>query len=81
MGFSWKNQIAKREKKLLYRVEKLAIVNPDFKAAHPELVRELETGVTRVEIKKYVKKIMDKSMKYGQVPKPSVIVKRMNRVV
>ncbi len=81
MPFSWANQLVKTEKKLLQRTIILAKINPDFRKDHPELAREAELGNTQVEVKKFVKKKLDKHIKYGNVPKPSVIIKRMNRVV
>ncbi len=81
MPFSWGNSKKKTEKKMLYRVSRLAVINPDFRIRYPELAREVEMGNTRVEIRKHVENIMKKKLKYGAVPKPSVIIKRMNRVV
>ncbi len=81
MGFSWKKEIEKAEIHMLYRTRTLAKNNPDFQARYPELKREVETGTSTVEIKKYVKKRMDKIKKYSEVPKPSPVVTRFNRVV
>ncbi len=81
MAFSWLNHIKKTETKLTLRTLQLLVINPDFKIKHPELVRELEAGNSTVELKKYVKKIVEKRSKLAKVPKPSVIVKRYNRVV
>ncbi len=81
MGFSWKNHIVKTEKKLIYRTKILAKTNPDFIAAHADLSREAEKGITNVEAKAFVKKIMAKRIKYGKVPKNSVVIQRFNRVV
>ncbi len=82
MAFSWQNHIAKLEKKQLYRAERLAKSgNTDFKMRYPNLVREIETGNTRSETKQMIKKNIEIHVKYGHVPKPSVLIKRMNRVV
>ncbi len=83
MTFSWANAKAKARQKLEYRVGKLAIHNPDFKIAHPELVKEtLNKSITnKVETKKYVVKIMDKKQKYASPPPPSIVPKRYNRSV
>ncbi len=56
--------------------------NPDFKAKHPELAKELMTKSieNKVETRKYVDKIMDKKLRYAEKPKASVIIKRYNRV-
>ncbi len=66
---------------MLFRVERLAKINPDFRARHAELAREADSGTTNVEMKKYVNLVIKKHLKYGAVPKPSVTIKRMNRVV
>jgi len=65
----------------MYRAGRLLKVNDDFKVRHPELAREAELGNTTVELKKFVKKNIEMHVKYGKVPKPSVIIKRLNRVV
>ncbi len=64
------------------RVQKLATSNPDFRSQHPELVKELlnKQISNKVETKKYLDKLMDKKFKYSERPKPSVIIKRYNRV-
>ncbi len=41
MPFSWVNAKLKAREKFEYRVSKLAKSNPDFKVAHPELVKEI----------------------------------------
>ncbi len=68
MGFSWKKEIEKAEIHMLYRVRIMSKNNKDFQARYPELKREVETGTSTVEIKKYVKKRMDKIKKYAEVP-------------
>ncbi len=80
MPFSWENNKKKSEIKLLYRNKILVKTNPDFRMAHPELAKESETGNTDVEIKKFTNKQIARRIKYAQVPKPSLIVKRLNRV-
>ncbi len=83
VGFSWENHKKKTEERMLVRLESLARVNPDFKVVHPELVKELlnKAMINKVETKKYIQKILLKKFKYGEVPKPSIIIKRLNRVV
>ncbi len=82
MTFSWSNHKKKAEIKLLYRVNKMSKdMDGDFRKDHPELAKEAGTGTTNVEAKKFVNKILAKKFKYAQMPKPSVIIKRMNRVV
>ncbi len=81
MAFSWKQQKINAEKHLLYRYGIEAKTNPDFRIAHPELSREAETGNTNVELKKFIAKKIEKQFKYGEVPKPSTVIKRYNRVV
>ncbi len=81
MPFSWENTQKQYAKKLLYRYGRLAKINPDFQVRHPELTREAELGNTQVELKKFVDLEVKKKLKYGRVPRPSVIIKRMNRVV
>ncbi len=80
MAFSWANHQIKTENRLLRRITQLAKVNPDFQVSHPELVKEVSANTTSVERKKFVDKLVRKKRKYGAVPKPSVIVKRYNRV-
>ncbi len=80
MAFSWQRNIKRTKIKLLQRTQSLARSNSDFRIVHPELVRELESGNTDIEMKKYVDDKIKKRLKYGQVPKPSVIIKRLNRV-
>ncbi len=83
MGFSWKHHFDQQEARLLQRLTSLARVNPDFQVAHPELVKELSSKmiVNKIETKRYIQKKLKKSRKYSEVPKPSVIIKRLNRVV
>ncbi len=81
MTFSWAGQKLKVRKKFILRTQILAMVNPDFRIAHPNLVKEVETGTSDVEIKKYCNDICDKHFKYGKTPEPSIKIKRMNRVV
>ncbi len=82
MAFSWKHHSEIREKKLLFRMKSLARSNPDFKIAHPELVKELlnDGMANKVETKKFIRSKNERADKYGKVPKPSVIIKRFNRV-
>ncbi len=80
-AFSWANQKIKAREKALYRVTKLVKSNPDFRSKYPELAREVEKGNSLVESKKYVDKKVDRKLKYGEIPKPSIIIKRPNRVV
>ncbi len=83
MTFSWKNQKLKTELHLLQRYTSLATANSDFAIQHPELVKELlnKSLSNKVETKKFIKDKLGKKFKYGEIPKPSVIIKRMNRVV
>ncbi len=81
MSFSWANHLKKTEKKLIYRYNILSKTNVDFRIRHPNLAKEAETNQTDVELKKYVQLEMLRKLKYGKVPKPSLIVKRLNRVV
>ncbi len=80
MGFSWKMALERAELHQLDRLDKLCHCNPDFQVAHPNLVKEANTNTTTVERKKFVKELMAKRLKYARVPKPSVIIKRYNRV-
>ncbi len=82
MAFSWKHQFEIREKRLMVRMKSLARSNPDFKIAHPELVKELlnDNMANKVETKKFILKKTERIDKFGKVPKPSVIIKRFNRV-
>lgn len=82
MPFSWSNAKLKAREKFQYRCEKLATSNPDFKLAHPELVKELlnKSIQNKVETKKYCQKVMDRKQKYASMPPPSVVIKRYNRV-
>ncbi len=68
---------------MLVRYKCLARANPDFQIAHPELVKELMNDqiANKVETKKFIKRICDKRKKYGEIPKPSLVIKRYNRVV
>ncbi len=83
MAFSWKHYRDKAPKEMLRRYRAMALNNPDFAVNHPELKKELlnDSIVNKVETKKYIQKCCDKSAKYAAVPKPSVIIKRYNRVV
>ncbi len=84
MPFSWENQIRKLLEKQMYRCERLVKGgNVDFVTRYPELARELldDSIKVKVQTKKYVVRIIERNLKYGKIPKPSVIVKRMNRVV
>ncbi len=78
--FGWRNENLKTKNRLLRRTKTLALSNPDFKTAHPELAREAEAGNTDVEIKKYVRLKLERVEKYAKVPKDSIIIKRYNRV-
>ncbi len=82
MAFSWANSKIEARQKLQYRCEK-DCDNPDFKAKHPELSKELmnKSIINKVETKKYVQKIMDRKQNYASRPKPSVVIKRYNRSV
>ncbi len=82
MPFSWTNHKIKARSKMLYRCE-MDCDNPDFKNKHPELSKELMNplNTNHTETKKYVQREMDKKQKYGEKPKPSVIIKRYNRIV
>ncbi len=82
MAFSWKQKIAELPAKKLARYTNLARVNPDFQVKHPELTRELLNPDTKkkVETIKYIQHEVDKKVKYGIVPKPSLIPKRFNRI-
>lgn len=81
MTFSWRNSKIKAKAKKYERLVHDAD-NPDFKSQHPELSKELmnKSIINKVETKKYLDKIMDKKFKYAERPKPSVIIKRYNRV-
>ncbi len=80
MPFSWAAHKKKTEIHMLSRLRTLAkMPNSDFAVQHPEFAREAELGITDVEIKKYVKAKIAVKFKYGKTPKPSVIIKRMNR--
>ncbi len=81
MPFSWANQKEKTKVHLLQRTITLLRMNPDFQVNHPELAREISKGITKVETKKYVDKLILKKFRYGETPKDSVIVKRLNRRV
>ncbi len=83
MTFSWANPIIKAREKKYSRCLLLAIHNKDFQVSHPDLVKEItnKSIQNNVETKKYVNKIMDKKLKYAERPKPSVVIKRYNRIV
>ncbi len=81
MGFSWKMALARAELHQEERIDKLCHCNLDFQVAHPNLVKEATANATHVERKKFVKELMAKRLKYARVPKPSVIIKRYNRVL
>ncbi len=81
MGFSWASAKEKRPAKLLQRYQSLARCNPSSLPVN--LVKELldDGNKGKIETKLYIKRKCEKDLKYGEIPKPSVIVKRMNRVV
>ncbi len=83
MAFSWANQKIKTKKHMLQRMKQLANHNPDFAIKHPELVKELlnKSLSNKPETIKYINKKVGKSFKYGETPKPSVVIKRYNRNV
>ncbi len=83
MPFSWKQAIDRVPIDLLKRYKCMARANPDFQVQHPELVKELMNNniQNKVETLKFIKRKCDKTKKYGDVPKPSVVIKRYNRVV
>ncbi len=81
MPFSWL-EAKKLARDTAYRRCVQDCDNPDFKAKHPELSKEIMTKsiLINVETHKYVDKMMDKKQKYSERPKPSVIIKRYNRL-
>ncbi len=83
MPFSWKQAKIKSKVHYFARMQSLAHCNPDFAVQHPELTKELLNDNIKIksESKKYLDKKFDKLFKYGEVPKPSVVIKRYNRLV
>jgi len=82
MSLFWKIQKDRVAPKLMERYTSLAKGgNPDFIANHPNLVKELlnDDIKNKIETKKYIEKKIERDFKYGHVPKPSVIIKRLNR--
>jgi len=80
-AFSWQQDKINARKKQMARAMSLAHCNPDWIAQHPNLAKELlnDSIKVKVETQKYVDQKVDRSLKYGTVPKPSVIIKRYNR--
>ncbi len=81
MAFSWANHKLKAKKHYTARVKSLVYNNQEFRARHSNIVKEVETGNTVVELKKFVDDKFAIAFKYGTTPKNSVIIKRMNRNV
>ncbi len=83
MAFSWKHRIEETEKHWMDKIACQSHSNPDFRAQHPDIVKEMlnESIKNKVETKKFIAKKMQSAKNYAQVPKPSVIIKRYNRVV
>ncbi len=83
MPFSWQHQYLKIPKKLTQRYNSLITGNPEWVVKHPNLAKEfLNKSITnKIEMKKFVDEQVLLRTKYGKVPKPSVIIKRYNRVV
>ncbi len=83
MPFSWKHALERAEKSQLKRYKSLATCNQEWVANHVNLAKELnnESNTTKVETKKYIREEIAKRFKYGETPKPSVIIKRYNRSV
>jgi len=81
--FSWHHAKKKAKEDYFRRLCCYAKSNPDFISQHPNLVKELlnDQLTNKVETKKYINQKFDKIEKYGTIPKPSVVIKRMNRVV
>lgn len=81
MPFSWQER-KKLARETMYRRCVQDCDNPDFKAKHPELAKELMTKsiINKVETLKYVNKIMDKKLHFSEKPKSTVVPKRYNRV-
>ncbi len=83
MPFSWKRSKERAKIHYFARMKSLARNNPDFKVRHPELVKELlnDSIKVKVESQKFLDRKFEKVFKYGETPKPSVIIKRLNRNV
>ncbi len=83
MAFSWKHCIERTEQHWMEKLACLSNSNPDFRAQHPEIVKEMlnESIKNKVETKKFILKKMEKAQRYSEIPKPSVVIKRLNRVV
>ncbi len=81
MTFSWKSAKERVPAKMLQRYGQLARCNPT--ALPVNLVKELlnDSIKKKVETEMYINKKVEKNFKYGKVPKPSIEIKRMNRVV
>ncbi len=76
-------QKKRRKELLLLRYTHMATANPEWAARNPNLAKELinKSVANKVETKKYIDKETAIKFKYGEIPKPSIIIKRYNRVV
>ncbi len=82
MSLFWKIQKDRVAPHLMQRYTSLAKGgNTDFIASHSNLVKELlnDEIKNKVETKKYIEQKTARNFKYGHVPKPSVVIKRLNR--
>jgi len=81
--FSWKHHKKRTADRWLVRAACLARGNIDFQIAHPNLVKELlnDTIVDKIETKKWINKKLEKTFRFAEIPRPSVVVKRYNRFV
>ncbi len=83
MPFSWKDQKIKARLKQIQRCTQLATCNQEWGSQHPELKKEiLNKSITKkVELEKYIDKMLDRKFNYGATPKSTLVPKRFNRVV